>query len=431
MLAGEQLRYERRILNAAGQERLCEVTLVRMPSTGARLMRASFVDVTERKQSERALYRLNQALRTLSRGNEVVVHATSETELLNEMCRTIVEAGGYHIAWLGTAQHDAAKSIKVAAWAGEVRDFLEKAPTSWSDDPGNVCPCGRAVRTGEPQVIQDFAGDPALAQLYRSAKQYGFASCAALPLKTDSEVFAVLAIYAAEPYAFDADALALLQELADDLAYGVKALREQAKTAEAERRWRASLEATIGAIASTVEMRDEYTAGHQQRVARLAVAIAHDLHLSNYQIRGLYLAGIIHDVGKIVIPAEILSKPGRLSKLEFQLIQEHAKAGHDIVKGIDFPWPIAEMIFQHHERIDGSGYPRGLAGEAILPEAKILAVADVVEAMMSHRPYRPSLGIAAGLAEIEKGKGQIYDRAAVEVCVGLFRHKGFAFEASA
>ena len=256
----------------------------------------------------------------------------------------------------------------------------------------------------------------------------GFASSVVLPLKDASGVFAVLAIYSAEADAFDADELKLLQELASDLAFGIRSLREHVAREALEQRWRVSLEATIGAIASTVEMRDPYTAGHQQRVARLAVAIARELHLPEQQIQGLYLAGIVHDVGKIDIPAEILSKPGKLSKLQYQLIQMHAEAGYDIVKGVDFPWPIAEMVRQHHERLDGSGYPHGLTAEAILPEAKILAVADVVEAMMSHRPYRASLGIEAALAEIENGKGRLYDPAAVEACTALFRESRFSFE---
>ena len=150
--------------------------------------------------------------------------------------------------------------------------------------------------------------------------------------------------------------------------------------------------------------------------------------MSEHDIQGIYLAGIIHDVGKINVPAEILNKPGKLSKLEFQLIQEHAQAGYDIVKGVDFPWPIAEMVLQHHERLDGSGYPQGLKGDAMLAGAKILAVADVVEAMMSHRPYRPALGIDAALAEIEKGKGTLFDPAAVDACVALFRQSGFHFD---
>jgi PAS domain S-box-containing protein len=196
---------------------------------------------------------------------------------------------------------------------------------------------------------------------------------------------------------------------------------------EAERRWRASLQATVGAIASTVEMRDRYTAGHQQRVAQLSVAIARELNLGEDDIEGLHLAATIHDVGKITIPSDILNKPGRLSGAELGLIREHAQSGYDIVKGVDFPWPIAQIILQHHERLDGSGYPQGLKGDAILREAKILAVADVVEAMMTHRPYRPALGVDAALEEIGNSRGRLFDPDAVDACLRLFRERGFVF----
>ena len=261
-----------------------------------------------------------------------------------------------------------------------------------------------------------------------AARERGFASSAVLPLKDASGFFAALMIYSAEIDAFDTDELHLLQKLADDLAFGIRSRREHIAHEALNQRWRTSLEATVGAIANTVEMRDPYTAGHQQRVARLAMAMARELHLSEHQILGLYLAGIIHDVGKINVPAEILNKPGTLSDIELQLIRTHAQTGYDIVKGVDFPWPIAAMILQHHERIDGSGYPAGLTGETILPEAKILAVADVVEAMMSHRPYRPALGVDAALAQIEKGKGRLFDPAAVDACRNLFRQNDVSFE---
>jgi len=184
----------------------------------------------------------------------------------------------------------------------------------------------------------------------------------------------------------------------------------------------------IGSIASTIEMRDPYTAGHQRRVAKLAAAIGAELGLPEDRIRGIFLAGLIHDVGKIDIPAEILSKPGKLTSLEMQFIRTHPQAGYEIIKGVEFPWPIAETILQHHERLDGSGYPRGLAAEAVIVEARILAVADVTEAMTAHRPYRAALGLDAALAEIETGKGRLYDPAAVDACIALFRNKGFTFQ---
>lgn len=191
---------------------------------------------------------------------------------------------------------------------------------------------------------------------------------------------------------------------------------------------RASLLDSISAIAATVEMRDLYTAGHQHRVAQIATAIARELGLPERLIEGLNLAGVVHDVGKIKIPAEILSKPGRLTELEFSLIQEHARAGHEILKAISYPWPIAETVLQHHERLDGSGYPQGLKGDQILLEARILAVADVVEAMTSHRPYRAALGIEAALAEIDGKRDKLYDPLIVDAAIRLFRERNYRIE---
>ena len=182
---------------------------------------------------------------------------------------------------------------------------------------------------------------------------------------------------------------------------------------------------TIGAIAHTVEKRDPYTAGHQQRVAQLAGAIATELKLAPDRIEGLQLGALIHDMGKIYIPAEILNRPGKLTGYEFGMIKLHPQVGYDIIREVAFPWPIASMILQHHEHLDGSGYPSGLKGEAIILEARILSVADVVEAMSSHRPYRPSLGTEAGLAEITQHRGDWYDAQVVDACLRLFREQGY------
>ena len=187
-----------------------------------------------------------------------------------------------------------------------------------------------------------------------------------------------------------------------------------------------SLSQTIDAVAAMIESRDPYTAGHQRRVANLAGAIALEMGFSADRIHGLYLSATIHDLGKIQIPAEILSKPSRLSPVEFELIKTHPQAGYEIIKNVQFPWPIALMVQQHHERLDGSGYPQGLKSEQILPEAKILAVADVVEAMASHRPYRPALGLDVALEEITRHRGTLYDPVTVDCCLALFREKNFS-----
>ena len=189
---------------------------------------------------------------------------------------------------------------------------------------------------------------------------------------------------------------------------------------------RHALEGTIETIAATIEMRDPYTAGHQRRVAELARAIALEMGMGD-AAQGIHLGALIHDLGKIQVPAEILAKPSRLTAIEFELIKTHAQAGYEIIKGIEFPWPVATMVHQHHERLDGSGYPQRLKGDAIALEARVLAVADVVEAMSSHRPYRPGLGMDAALREIADKRESWFDPQAVDACLRLFREKGFRF----
>ena len=188
------------------------------------------------------------------------------------------------------------------------------------------------------------------------------------------------------------------------------------------------LERTVGALSFALEKRDPYTAGHQQRVSKLACAIAKKMNLSDEQIEGIRIAGLLHDIDKISVPTDILNKPGKLSKHEFGLIKEHSKAGYDIMKDIEFSQPIAQIILQHHERLDGSGYPRGLVTENILLDARILTVADVVEAMSSHRPYRPALCKEKALDEITQKRGVFYDHGIVDTCIKLFNENKFTFE---
>ena len=191
---------------------------------------------------------------------------------------------------------------------------------------------------------------------------------------------------------------------------------------------RKNLAGTIEAMTMTVETRDPYTAGHQKRTSDLSRCIAQEMALPDNQVDGIRMAGVIHDLGKISVPVEILSKPGKIGQYEFSLIKQHPQTGYNILQGIDFMWPVAEIVQQHHERMDGSGYPYGLAGEDILLEARIIGVADVIEAMSSHRPYRPALGINKAFEEIKQNKGKLYDSDVVDAAVTLFTKRNFIFQ---
>ncbi len=290
--------------------------------------------------------------------------------------------------------------------------YVESLKLSWHDDVSGNSPIGIAVRSGQTQICQDIASDPTFAPWREQALRYGYRASIAMPLRDNGTVFGVMTLYAATAHAFTEDEVALLSEMGEDLSFGILSLRMRGERdralAEQQQyldRLQDGLRDTVQAIAATVEMRDPYTAGHQRRVADLAAGIAGEMDLHHEQIYAIHLAGIVHDLGKIAIPAEILSKPARLSEIEYYLHQDPSPGRLRHPQGHRFPVAHRADGVQHHERMDGSGYPHGLKGDAILLEARILAVADVMEAMASHRPYRPGLGMEAALEEIGSKRG--------------------------
>jgi len=458
----------RRVFNYGG-------TLVRDADGQPLMAIVTISDITGRKQAEVEIRHANRALATLGAVNHTLVHATDENNLLQVICQAIVEQRGYRMVWVGYVQHDESKSIKIMARAGHYEGNIDAMHLTYAETGRGMMPCGRAIRSGTTQLCQEIANDPQYLPWRDKALKNSYAASIALPLlDADNTVFGTLSVYSNEVNAFSPAEVSLLEEMAGDLAFGVRTLhtrherdlalvknqeqlvqlvfqneekekraaelaiankelvfqneekeKRAAELTTANKELQDSLEDTVRAIATIGEMRDPYTAGHQVRVADLATAIAKQLGLPKEQVHAIHLAGVVHDLGKIQIPAEILSKPGKITAIEFSLIKIHPQAGYDILKGIDFPWPIAQMVLQHHERLDGSGYPQGLKGDDILLEARILSVADVVEAMSSHRPYRPGLGIEVALAEITKQRGIYFDPAVVDACLALFREQGY------
>lgn len=248
-----------------------------------------------------------------------------------------------------------------------------------------------------------------------------------VPLFSHGRIVALVAV-ANKPSDYTEEDARQIEALGTSMQTILERKQAQQELKQSFEKLQRSLEGTVYALASTADKRDPYTAGHQQGVTRLACAIAKEMGLPEEQIEGIRMAGLIHDIGKIYVPAEILSKPGTLSETEMNLIKTHPQVGYDILKTVEFRWPIAQIVLQHQERMNGSGYPQGLSGKEILLEARILAVADVVEAMASHRPYRPARGIDKALEEISQNRGVLYDPEAVDACLRLFTKKGFKFE---
>jgi PAS domain S-box-containing protein len=685
--------YEFKIITKSGAEKWVSLTgnPIRYEDKPTALI--SVTDITERKRADEELMHLNRALRMLSDTNQALIRIADEMTLLNEVCRITVEVGGYRMAWIGLAQNDEAKTVRPVAHAGFESGYVESANLTWADSERGRGPGGIAIRTGQPCITRNIPLAPAFAPWREAAIRHGYKSNIALPLISEGQTLGVLEIYSVNTDAFDAKEVEILKEMADDLSFGITALRTRVKReqievalSESEERYRLIAENTADTIAvfdlnlnptyispsilklagytvqeamkrtlnqilppdslqkaskifadqmalessptadpartvlmeleeyckdgstiwvelaasflrdnnskltgiltitrditerkqmeeklrndqqelhaimdaspvavswsdqqgnikytnrkfqeifgytveeipnidvwlllaypspayreqvlslinlhiealaqgkepnpselavvckdgsirhvlqtmlftsnrilviyyditeqkrkdqqlhqtldslrkavgttiqvlvSAVESRDAYTFGHQSRSADLAGAIATEMGLAQDKIEGVRMAGIIHDIGKLSIPAEILSKPTHLTNLEFSLIKEHSRSGYEILKNVESPWPLAEIVYQHHERMDGSGYPRNLKGDEILMESRILSVADVVEAMASHRPYREALGIEVALEEIEKNKGILYDVAVVDACLRLFREKGY------
>jgi putative nucleotidyltransferase with HDIG domain len=319
-------------------------------------------------------------------------------------------------------------SLPLTSWENPMAQaYLSGELQAWSRAPERI------VVGVEPAI------SPKLAPLIERAMGAKLAAC--VPLPVGEKMVGVLVVFSPREQLLDEER-AMLLGLADQAGLAIEnaQLYEAAQQEITERKWAEEelqrsyaklqrvLEGTVIALVSAIEMKDPYTAGHQRWVAQLACAIAREMGLPEEQIEGLRMAGLIHDIGKISIPTEILSKPGRLTSLEWDMIKAHPQVGYDILKTVEFPWPVAEIVLQHHERLDGSGYPQGLSGEDILSKARILAVADVVVAMAYHRPYRVARGIDRALEEISQNRGVLYDPEVVDACLRLFAEKRFKIE---
>ena len=417
--------YECRFIDREGNIKNTLLTIDVIPGTKKSV--ASLSDVTDRKKAEEKIKKLYSLQIVIRKINQAFLKVKNESELFQKICDSLLEIEDFKFAWIGLVQKGTFE-VKPVAHAGFEKGYLSSIKVRWDDSEYGRGPTGIAIKTGKPSIVQDIENDPRYALWRKEAKKRGYASCMALPLIHQGERIGTLNVYSGRKDAFQDDEVEHLKEVASDIAIGIRSLRQEKELEKSLEELEKTTEGIIYTVAKIVKTKDPYTAGHQKRVANLASAIAEEMGLPKEQIRGIYMTGTIHDIGKIYVPTEILTKPGRLAKIEFEMIKTHPEHGYNMLKDVEFPWPVALTILQHHERMDGSGYPQGLKGEDILLEARILGVADVVEAMSSHRPYRPALGIERALEEISHNKGKLYDPQMVDACLRLFREKKFKFE---
>ncbi|MDD5057346.1 MAG: response regulator [Sideroxydans sp.] len=390
------------------------------------LIRIYMLDITERKQHEVKLNRLNQRLNTLRNIDEFLLAAESEEALFRVVCaalRGLDDTVGVIIASRQTGY-----VLKPVAWAGFDETMIAALNIRWDDSEYGRGLMGIAAREKKTMVAADLENDARYEPWREIVQTWQLKSAAAVPLLAEGDTMGVLAIYSGRCNSFDEETILFLIEVANDIAMGVHSLRQDRKLRATLDSLRKSLDGTVETVARMMEMRDPYTAGHERRVAQLACDIGKAMGLPERQVEGLRVIGYLHDIGKIAVPAEILSKPSRLTEVELAMVKSHAKAGYDILRDMEFPWPVAQAVWQHHERLDGTGYPQGLKGDDIILEARILMVADVVEAMASHRPYRPAIGLTGALAEISTNRGKYYDERVVDACLRLFIESNFKFK---
>ena len=386
------------------------------------------IDITERRQAEERIKHLNLVLCAIRNVNQLIFQENDRERLIKGVCNSLTETSGYYHSWIVLLDNEGKVDIHAEAGLGKaflpmVAQFME----------GKLTACGqKALKQEDVTIIEDPLSTCTDCPLAQVCSDKG--SVMTVRLEREENIYGVMSVSIPAHFVTEKEEQALFMEIAKDISLGLHSIEMRKKMNEQThelqqnyQRTKRAMDDTIETMSKIVEAKDPYTSGHQKRVSHLAVAISKELNLPQEQVEGIRTASLIHDIGKISIPTEILSKSTVLSDIEFSLIKEHSQIGYDILKSIDFSYPVAEIVLQHHERLNGSGYPNKLKGDKILLEAKIIGIADVVEAMSSHRPYRPALGIDAALEEISKNKGILYDPKVVDACIKLFKEKGFKF----
>lgn len=405
---------------------------------GRRLVLLDVRNAAHEQDMEERLAAKRWALRAYAAAARTLVRAeSSETllqTLLQQICESMTNDSPFVLASVAMVGAAPEYPVVIHAKAGPAIGYIEGIQiTAAADSERGQGPAGEAFRTQRSQIVTDVATDPNYGPWRERALRHGIRCTLTVPFKIGPDQNGLLEVYSANRGAFGPVVYEVFEHLAKEIGVGLHALRqreqierERQQREAAQRQLTEALVAAVGAIAGAVEAGDPFTAGHQRRVAIVACDLAAQMGWDEDQLRGLRMAAMVHDIGKLAVPQEILNKPGRLTPEEFARVKTHVEVGYQILKDIPFPWPVAEIARQHHEKLDGSGYPQGLSGDAILSGARVLAVADIVESMACERPYRKALGAEAALEEVEMlaAQGKL-DAEVVRVCARMFREQGY------
>ena len=379
-----------------------------------------FEDITDSIEKETRLNKLLNYQLIVRKINYLINYCKDEKEFYKKVCDEIIKIDGIIFAWIGLKSKD--YIVRPVSYSGILSNYLKSIEIKWDDSPLGSGPTGKAIKDSENIIINNISIDESFNPWKEKAYLYGIKSISAFPITYEEEVIGALTIHSDKENYFNKDIVNVLNEVSNDIGIGIRKFIDKKKIIDKTKELEDSIDNMLSSFSKIISLKEPYTGNHSLRASKLALLIGNEMQLTEDRLLALKFASFLHDLGKIFIPSEILNKYGKLTPHEFNLVKEHVIKSYEIVKDIKFPYPTHEIILQHHERIDGSGYPNGLKGDEILLEAKILAVADVVDAMISNRPYRSKLSLEEVSEELIKNKNIKYDERVVEATLKILKN---------
>ncbi|MCW8915392.1 MAG: HD domain-containing protein [Magnetovibrio sp.] len=393
-----------------------------------KLQQSVITKATESKKFAISAKRATMALSVVNEIDDRIMGCSDVISIFYHTCNRLAQCPNFNLVWVGMPDDGSDKKVNIVASAGAATGYIEGSYVGWGARSSGTNLTGMAIRSHKTQVMNSRLDT----NWYNKVSAYGIRSTIAVPILVSGRVVAVMRVYSTKRNDFHKFELSMFNMLAKHLAYtfrSVDGISEIDRTVQERDKLQCKLEnvllGTISSLSRTLEHRDPYTAGHQQAVAKISVAIGKEMGLTEDRLNILHLGALIHDIGKIGVPADILTKPSKLTSAEYSIIQEHPKTGYEILESLEFE-PIKRIVVEHHERLDGSGYPKGLTKDDILLESRIVSVADVIDSVTCHRPYRPALGIEKARQIIKKGNGHHFDPEVVKAFETLFQN-GYSF----